>query len=286
MAQTETETQPTIERIERPTRAEFETEWVARNKPVILTGVASAWPAVERWSPDYLREVAGESLVTVHFEEKGDFHNWYGAKRRVDLRMPLGEFVDLLTREPPERRYYMTEHDLRPVSEQLCADLDASAYVDRPSPFLFLGRDTKMPVHYHGTTEAILCQILGTKEVTLYSPAQWRLLYAHPWYTRRYYFGRVDPRNPDLQRFPRFRKAKPLTFTLHPGEILFIPVQWWHVTRCSGFQANCTFFWPSRQDRYTWPSPGLQVRAHNMLEKVALRPLDTVKLRLKSLLGR
>src|ERR1700760_2004076 len=33
----------------------------------------------------------------------------------------------------------------------------------------------------------------------------------------------VDPCNPDLGRFPRFRYAKPIRLTVHEGEMLYLP---------------------------------------------------------------
>lgn len=33
----------------------------------------------------------------------------------------------------------------------------------------------------------------------------------------------VDPTNPDLERYPRFRYAKPITVTVREGEMLYLP---------------------------------------------------------------
>jgi hypothetical protein len=274
---------PTIERIEAPTREQFY-DYVNRNTPVIMTGVSTQWPAFKEWSAERFKEVAGDSMVTVHFQEQGNFHLWYGDAKPRDVKMRFGDLIDLLLKEPPDLRYYMTEHDLSIVSPRLVQDIDAKRYVDT-QPFLFLGRDTFMPLHYHGTTEAILCQIKGRKQVTLYAPDQWPYLYAHPWYTLRYYFSRVDPRKPDGRRFPKFARATPMTFTLEPGEILLIPVHWWHVTSCPGFQISATLFWKSSRERYRFPSPGLQVFAHTVYRRLALRPALALKSKLRRGVG-
>lgn len=281
-AMTETATAPQIERIEAPPKEVFDS-YLERNTPFIMTGVSTEWPAL-RWTPDYLKSVAADSVVTAHYQEEGNFHNWYGAVKKRDVQIKFGELIDKLNGEPPDLRYYMTEHDLSIVSRDLVAEIDASRYVDK-EPFLFMGRDTFMPLHYHGTTEAILCQLVGTKQVTLFAPSDWPLLYAHPWYTKRYYFSRVDPRQPDLSRFPKFEKATPITFTLHPGEILLIPVHWWHVTNCPGFQLSVTMFWGSKRERYRFPSPGIQVFAHNVWRNLGMRPMHSMKQQLRRLVG-
>lgn len=38
----------------------------------------------------------------------------------------------------------------------------------------------------------------------------------------------VDPANPDLRRFPRFKHARPLQVTLKRGDMLYLPALWFH----------------------------------------------------------
>ena len=83
-----------IERVEAPTLEYFEQNYVNRNRPVILTGVASRWRAMSKWNPAYLKSVAGESIVTVHFQEHGDFFQWYlSPSQRIEQKITLGEFI-------------------------------------------------------------------------------------------------------------------------------------------------------------------------------------------------
>jgi len=265
----------TIERIGSPTREEFE-GYVEANRPVVMTDVSPHWGAMKKWNPDYLKSVAGDSEVTVHYDEDGDFTRWYlYPKQRIDRRIPFGEFIDILLDDPDERRYYMTEHEISWISKDLVGDVDFSGLVDLEPPWeplLFVGRDTCMPLHYHGTTEALLCQMIGTKKITLYAPDQTPYLYARPWYRPAPLFSRVDGRSlqmgsPDFEKWPKLRRARPLQFTLYPGEILFIPVHWWHLTSVPDFQVSVTTFWKSKVRRWTFPSPGLQVFAREILFK-------------------
>jgi hypothetical protein len=77
-------------------------------------------------------------------------------------------------------------------------------------------------------------------------------------------FSRVDYRTPDHERFPRFKRAIPLELILEPGEILFIPVHWWHVTSVSGITVSVTALWRARLSSYTFPAPGLQTCAREV----------------------
>lgn len=38
----------------------------------------------------------------------------------------------------------------------------------------------------------------------------------------------LNPADPDLRRYPLFRHASPLTVTVKPGEMLFLPSMWFH----------------------------------------------------------
>lgn len=257
---------PDIERLEAPTRDEFERNYLDRNRPVVLTGVASEWPAMD-WTVDYLESVAGASMVTVHFREDADFGKWYlHPEERQDRRLPFAEVLDLLARQE-DRRYYMTEHSLAEISPELVRDVDVSRYVDLEPPWeplLFVGYDTCMPGHFHGSTEALLCQLHGTKQITLFSPEQYHRLYPRRWWQRSPLFSELPGRDiqagtVDLERWPRFREAVPLCFTLHPGEILFIPVHWWHITSVPGFQISMTTFWKAKLSNWSFPAPGLQM---------------------------
>jgi len=262
-----------IERVEAPSKEEFFGRWVKENRPVILTGVGNRWPAFSKWSPEYLVEKAGDKKLTVHFDEDGNFFRWYQTgKGRVDREMSVRELVEVLTSDPPDHRFYVTEHELRLISEDLCADLEYGGYLEKTDPLVFIGRDTFMPMHYHGTTEALLCQVVGSKVVTLYSPDQFGMLYARPWWGQSPLFSRVDPRDGGAaDRFPRFADAEPLTFRLEAGEILFIPVHWWHVTTCAGFQMNVTCFWDAKLAQYTFPEPGFQVFAREVVWRTKQR---------------
>lgn len=56
----------------------------------------------------------------------------------------------------------------------------------------------------------------------------------------------VDPSNPDLEKFPRFRYAKPITVTVREGEMLYLPGMWLYtymVGYMSLLNRNCIAFW-------------------------------------------
>lgn len=266
-------TNDNIQRVGRMTREEFAAHQDT-NTPIIFTDISPHWPAMHEWSFDYLKERAGDSPVTVHYDENGDFTRWYlnTPEQRDDRRIPFGEFLDLAQTDEG-RNYYMSEHSLAQISPELCKDVDLSPLVELNPPWepmLFVGRDTCMPMHYHGSTEAALCQLIGTKKITLASPRQSPYLYSRPWYQQSPLFSRIDGRSlqsgsPDFERWPKLERAQLLQFTLHPGEILFIPVHWWHLTSVPDVSVSMTTFWDSKLRRWTFPNPGIQMIAREVI---------------------
>jgi hypothetical protein len=69
--------------------------WDRLARPLVVRGLAPAWPARERWSFDFLRDVHGDTEVPVLPIEAGEVV--VDARRRMVGRpKPLGDFVRAL----------------------------------------------------------------------------------------------------------------------------------------------------------------------------------------------
>jgi histone arginine demethylase JMJD6 len=80
---------------------------------------------------------------------------------------------------------------------------------------------------YH--THAFLMQVYGRKKFYVYAPEQAPFLYTLKDVPSVSAVNDVE--NPDLAKFPLFAQAVPTVFVLEPGELLFVPSQWWHTTK-------------------------------------------------------
>jgi prolyl 4-hydroxylase len=69
----------------------------------------------------------------------------------------------------------------------------------------------------------LFCQIYGRKRIRLIP--SWNA----PWLYNEYHvYSDIDLLNPDLEQHPLFANATVYDFILEPGEVLYIPVAWWH----------------------------------------------------------
>ncbi|HUJ27214.1 MAG TPA: cupin-like domain-containing protein [Myxococcales bacterium] len=220
-----------IERARRPSRQEFLERWYSQNHPVILTGVIDDWPALRSWTPGYLRRMLGHHLVEIQADRARDpdyERNSIAHKKMV----PFAELVDAAFGGASNDRY-MTANN----ADKNAAFLrDAFAEVRMPAgyftpewsgrAFLWLGAaGTVTPLH-HDLTNNAMAQVVGRKRVKLVSPLQSALVY-----NSRHCFSEVDPEAVDAARFPLFAKAQVQEVLLEPGELLFLPVGWWHHVR-------------------------------------------------------
>ena len=233
--------------------------------PSVVVDHASNWRALKRWSPEYLKAVAGGQSVSVRRIEGAPI-NVYG--RHQDGLMTFARYLDWVLEAGDDLREIAQTHTavfdvMRAMKEE---GIKESYYLDIPLGKLSarLVEDVEIPSWYaskpHSTV--LWCGILGTssglhfdvypncnvqvygrKHFILFPPHESRFLYplhrllqpAH---------CRFDPNVPDFDRFPLARRAAGWECTLVAGEALYIPPGWYHqVTVVSDWSLNVNFWW-------------------------------------------
>jgi len=94
-------------------------------------------------------------------------------------------------------------------------------------------KNTVSPAHtdpYHN----LLTQVVGSKYIRLYDPKYSECLYSHGEGGSQKMLtntSQVDVEHPDLKKYPLFKSAKCQECILESGEMLFIPIKWWHYVK-------------------------------------------------------
>jgi hypothetical protein len=94
---------------------------------------------------------------------------------------------------------------------------------------------TVTPLH-HDNMNILLTQVLGRKHVRLVPSFQRHLMY--PRYGT---FSHVDAQAPDPRAFPLYAEADVVEAVLEPGDMVFIPLGWWHWVRALDVSATVSF---------------------------------------------
>ncbi|MEP6635760.1 MAG: cupin-like domain-containing protein [Acidobacteriota bacterium] len=248
-----------IERVAHPTPRLFYELYVKPNKPVILAGITDTWKAISSWTPDYFRSHYADASVMFtaweSSEPSNDPTDYYRNRKRLGTR--LGRFIDLMNSELDFSRNYISQFPVFQVIPQLRDDIGSlDSYMNIPpyypeplatrlkkEPTLWFGpAGTVTPVHFD-SAHNLLVQIHGRKKLLLIPPRQSRSLYYPRLDLGHVNYSPVDVEAPDLQRFPLFKDVRPLEVCLEPGEVLFIPVRWWHYARALDVTISLNFWW-------------------------------------------
>lgn len=219
---------PGIERIHRPTRREFFENWVIPGKPVLLTGLMDAWPAMGKWTPEFFARIGGERKTRIEFgnvlQDAPRFEEW-----------ELGRYINHILHglDPNGGPVpYLAYFDIFKFFPELRADVDFSFWKGRIRfPIGWIGPAGSYTGLHYDIAPNLFAQFHGSKEFLLYPPSQTACMYP----SRRYDIGSVlsdvDARKPDYHRYPRFREAQGMEAVVEPGQMLFTPRGWWHQVR-------------------------------------------------------
>ena len=93
--------------------------------------------------------------------------------------------------------------------------------------------DNATPTHFD-PDENLFCMVDGAKVVTLHHPGDGDCLYPSGDRNAKSVFSLVDPRLDGAEiaaRFPKTAAARPLEVTVRKGDMLYIPLGWWHFIR-------------------------------------------------------
>jgi len=93
--------------------------------------------------------------------------------------------------------------------------------------------DNATPTHFD-PDENLFCMVDGAKVVTLHHPGDGDCLYPSGDRNAKSVFSLVDPRLDGAEiaaRFPKTADARPLEVTVRTGDMLYIPLGWWHFIR-------------------------------------------------------
>jgi len=248
-----------IERRTRLSREEFLSDYYAKNTPVIITEMMDNWPAMLKWSPEYLHRNYGNVQVEIQADRNSD-PNYEINCNNLKQTVTMGEYVDRVTRGGPSNDYYMVANNRNLEREELkglMADIEMfPEFLDGSNTssrvfFWFGPAGTITPLH-HDPVNLMMAHVYGRKRWKIISPQQTPMLYNYVGV-----FSKVDLENPDYNKYPLFRNVKIIDVVLEPGEVIFIPVGWWHHVQALDPSIAVSFTNFVFPNQYNWQDPNI-----------------------------
>jgi jumonji domain-containing protein 7 len=257
-------------------------DYVAQNRPCVITGVVAGWPAAARWADDaYLRAaMAGAPPIAVNVTPHGRGDAVLRCAEHGDrelfvlpheARMPFAALLDALdeSADAPEGSpagvpYASAQNgslgaDFAPLLADLPASLDwaQEAFGAPPDAVnLWVGNGRSVTTFHHDHYENLYAVLVGEKRFTLLPPAD-----AHRLRTRTCPVARFAPDaaapggwRAALEAPARrvaWARAEPgelgapaaVSVTLRAGELLYLPALWHHHVAQAGRRVIAVNWW-------------------------------------------
>jgi len=210
----------------------FEQRSSGLRNPVRIEGLSRGFPPAA-WSLDRLISEAGDCQLRV--SRNDDAGRWVvnkDGRAGVDWEhVSLADFLEILKKGNP-RRFYAGSipiDQLRPLRRD-AEQAPFLAWVGNPEPVrirFWLGRNNATQLHYD-MFHTFLAPIIGSREVWLFAPTKLDDFYPMLDARNRNVSRVGSPKQFDRAAFPAFCSKEPIKLTVSPGDVLFIPVYWWH----------------------------------------------------------
>lgn len=211
------------------TSAEFLEQYYCANRPVILTDIVPDWPAFEKWDLAHLQRRFGDEPVQYQRGRSGGpFYRTF-SDNRIETR--FGDYIDLVRDGGTTNDHYLIAHDRMLERPGFAALIDDMRFDDRYFDahdtdgrlFFWLGPEGSMTHMHRDLGNVFLAQIRGRKQVKMVPAKQ-----LHRVYNEVEYYSEANFDEEDFADFPLLREATVIRDVIEPGELLLIPVGWWH----------------------------------------------------------
>jgi hypothetical protein len=232
-----------VPRVRKPSRQAFLDDFYAANRPVVIEDAMNDWPAMTKWTADYLKTRCGAQIVEVQANRNADA-NYELNQAQLRQEMAFAQFVDRVESGVETNDFYITANNsgrnraaLRVLWEDIVVfpDYLRSDDPDDNGFFWYGPAGTVTPVH-HDLTNNFMAQVRGRKRVKIIAPYE-----SADIYNDRHCYSPIDLEQPDLRKFPRFANVNVIDVVIGPGDLFFLPVGWWHHVRALDVSITMTF---------------------------------------------
>jgi lysine-specific demethylase 8 len=267
--------------------------------PLVIAGGASSWPAVERWTPEYLVRLLGPIELPYKLSS-GNAHPDFRAQGLGRMfargRGALPDFFRSITTGPLEERArcLFTGDErflLRRRSGQTSVDPELSPLLGDVStpPFFsearlhtvwawFSGVGVRTWLHYDNNgCHNLNAQVAGRKRCVLFPPEELARMHVFPLGgdNPAYNCSRIDVEQPKSDVAADLAAARAWHAELGAGDLLFIPAWWFHTFLHTGeFNANVNFWW--KPERPSWNVVAARQALVDAAQAAALDTKDAV----------
>ena len=216
-----------IDVVEDISREDFYENYLKKRKPVVIRNMARKWPAYQKWTMDYMKEMVGDIEVPLYDSSKADPA---APINTAAAKMKFTEYIDLIKETPTDLRIFF--FDPIKAAPQLLNDYIfpkdlMGGFLDKYPSMFFGGKGSVTFMHFDIDMSHIFhTHFNGKKHVLLFDYKWKERLYKLPFAT--YALEDYDIEHPDFEKFPALDGIEGIECYLEHGDTLFMPTGWWH----------------------------------------------------------
>ena len=216
-----------IDRVDHISKEDFLNKYLIPRKPLVITKATETWPALQKWTFDYLKEAVGDQMVPLYDSSKADPNKPINASA---AEMKFGDYIDLIQREPTDLRIFLFDpikHAPSLLDDYRSPTDLMGGFLDKYPNMFFGGAGSVTFLHYDIDLAHIFhTHFHGRKHVILFDNKWSERLYCIPFAT--YALEDYDIENPDFSKFPALDGIEGQETILEHGDTLFMPTGFWH----------------------------------------------------------
>ncbi len=216
-----------IDVVDDISKEDFIKNYLIPRRPLVIKDMTRKWPAFQKWTFDYLKEVVGDITVPLYDGAKADPSKPINASA---AEMKFADYIDLIQREPTDLRIFLFDpikhakgllEDYRSPKELMGGFLDSypNMFFGGKGSVTFLHYDIDMAHIFH-------THFHGRKHIMLFDYKWKERLYQIPFAT--YALEDYDIEKPDFEKFPALNGVEGYETVLEHGYTLFMPTGMWH----------------------------------------------------------
>ena len=216
-----------INQVDHISKSDFINDYLIPRKPLIIRKATESWPALHKWTFEYLKEAVGDQIVPLYDSSKADPSKPINA---AASEMKFGAYIDLIQKQPTDLRIFLFD----PIKHApgLLDDYRApkdlmGGFLDKYPNMFFGGAGSVTFLHYDIDLAHIFhTHFNGRKRVILFDNKWSERLYRIPYAT--YALEDYDIEHPDFTKFPALCGVEGYEAVLEHGDTLFMPSGYWH----------------------------------------------------------
>jgi len=202
-----------IDRVDHIDKDTFITNYLNPQRPMIIHKATETWPALQKWTFDYLKETVGDITVPLYDSSKADPSKKINA---AAAEMKFGDYIDLIQKQPTDLRIFL--FDPIKYAPKLLEDFRSptnlmGGFLDKYPNMFFGGAGSVTFLHF----DIDLAHIFHTH----FNGRKHVILFEQKWSDR-------DIEHPDFKNFPALNGIEGQQAILEHGDTLFMPTGYWH----------------------------------------------------------